>query len=193
MLDAVLASYRRQLYRWDERNGIENTERGAREIAFGVASSDSFRVKKKPQGMLQLLVRWHDHAQAHAILRDLQFAPERTAPMLSQTLQAVLERGDDTFLDALLGHADQAGLTQTECKPAHLVQQIIVLKLYMPDRVQKRDLRAKGDAFGLLRELKRHVRSTIHKASRKEISQSGFANSVWWNCISKLMSSLVDG
>ena len=69
----------------------------------------------------------------------------------------MLERGDERFLETLLSHAEQRGVTEPSFKPSELVKQINVQKLYNPDRVRRRDLAASGDAFKLFRELQQKV------------------------------------
>lgn len=61
----------------------------------------------------------------------------------------------------------QAGLIQNACQPSRLVQSIQLTRLYMPDRVRRRDLRAQGDAFGLLGDLKKKVKLAIKESERR--------------------------
>ena len=46
------------------------------------------------------------------------------------------------------------GCPQTSCSPQNLVASLNLQRLYMPDRVRRRDLAAAGDAFRVFKELK---------------------------------------
>jgi hypothetical protein len=61
-------------------------------------------------------------------------------------------------------------------------------RLYNPDRVRRRDLVQKGDAFKLLREMRNRVNRDIHRVVNDEQ-----LTEIWWRNIARLMHLLVDG
>ena len=151
-------------------------------------------------GILQLLVRWGMPHLAADILTEQELAAERTPTKLQHALQVVLERGDEKFLETLLTHASQRALAEPECKPAVLVSQLNLQRLYHPDRVRRRDLAASGDAFKLFKDIQGHVnrerRAAVRQRTGDELDaddESRLLDTAWWKWIDRRMRLFVDG
>ena len=140
-------------------------------------------------GALQLLVRWELPKEAHSILVEQEYTAERSAPKLERALQVVLERGDEKFLAVLLDHVDHRALTNGRYKPQTLATSTDVPRLYNPDRVRRRDLVQKNDAFKLFRVL----RNAVIKHMKTHALPEDELEDVWWRHITRLMKTLVDG
>lgn len=161
MLQAMLQTY--------ERSGSSRAQSSARARVSSCSVHSSSRScaaqriehssggEEQAPGTLQLLVRWELPREANRILAEQEYSAERTAPKLQQALQVVLERGNEKFLSALLSHADHRALTSSSYNPRELVATTNLVVLYNPDRVRRRDLVQKGDAFRLFRDLRSRV------------------------------------
>ena len=81
------------------------------------------------------------------------------------------DRPSRQFLIALLNHADLRALTSSLYNPRVLAANTILPRLYNPDRVRRRDLVQKCDAFHLFRDLRNHVarQKTADEAEQMEV------------------------
>ena len=64
-------------------------------------------------------------------------------------------------------------LSEPACKPSVLATGIHLHRLFKPNRVRRRDLAAKGDAFKLFRDMQGKVHRELRSARRHEQRASG--------------------